>query len=255
LNKESARGSPPALFVSDLHHDSARPQAIEDFVVFLRGPARSASALYVLGDLFDAWLGDDQMRESLPASISREFAALASAGVPVYLQQGNRDFLLGERFARASGATLLPDVVVHDLHGTRTVIMHGDLLCTDDADYQRFRAFTRSSTPQRIWNALPYAWRRGLAQRLRARSRSANATKAPSIMDVNTGAVEQAMREHGVTRMIHGHTHRPARHALSIDGREAERWVLGDWYARGSYLEVAADGIRVHPLGGDGAPR
>jgi len=254
LNKESARGSPPALFVSDLHLDASRPDAIRDFVAFLRGPARSASALYVLGDLFDAWLGDEQLREALPASISQEFAALAASGVPVYIQQGNRDFLLGKRFASASGATLLPDVVVHDLHGTPTLIMHGDLLCTDDVDYQRFRAFTRSAGPQRVWNALPYAWRRNLAQRLRARSRDATAVKLPSIMDVNAAAVEGAMRQNKVTRLIHGHTHRPACHRLNFDGKHAERWVLGDWYARGSYLEVAADGIRAHPLGGDEAP-
>src|SRR5207237_10506682 len=132
---------PPTLFVSDLHLSKKRPELVAAFHVFTRGPARKAAALYVLGDLFDAWLGDDQIREPLAASVARSFAQLSATGTPIYLQRGNRDFLLGERFAKASGATLLPDEVVHDLHGTPTLIMHGDQLCTDDVNYQRFRTY------------------------------------------------------------------------------------------------------------------
>src|SRR5438552_13734901 len=163
----------PTLFISDLHLAPERPGLVEAFHAFMRGPARGAAALYVIGDLFDAWLGDDQVKEPLAAGIAAALAALAASGTRVYLQRGNRDFLLGERFAKAAGATLLPDAVVHDLHGTPTLIMHGDQLCTDDVGYQRFRAWWQDPVHRRRFLALPFFVRRGIGAALSAGSRRA----------------------------------------------------------------------------------
>ena len=232
-----------ALFISDLHLAPARPGLVAAFHALVPGRARAATALYVLGDLFDAWLGDDQLKEPLAAGVALALAALAASGTRVYLQRGNRDFLLGERFAKAAGATLLPDAVVHDLHGTPTLIMHGDQLCTDDLGYQRLRAFWQNPANRRRAARLPYGVRRGIARLLRAGSRRATASKPEEIMDVNADAVTAAMSAHRVTRLIHGHTHRPARHELTVDGRACQRYVLADWYEAGSYLEVAPDAI------------
>ena len=239
---------PPTLFISDLHLSSDRPALVEAFHTLLRGPARGAAALYAIGDLFDVWIGDDQLQEPLAAAVAASFAALAASGTPVFLQRGNRDFVLGERFARASGATLLPDEVVHDLYGTPTLIMHGDQLCTDDLDYQRFRAWWRDPVHQRRVLALPYFVRRGIAAFLRVMSRRATKDKAPAIMDVNAEAVVAALRSHRVTRLIHGHTHRPARHEVRVDGRICERYVLADWYSRASYLRVDTAGVTACSL-------
>jgi UDP-2,3-diacylglucosamine hydrolase len=231
------------LFISDLHLSSKRPALVDAFHEFARGPARGSEALYVLGDLFDAWLGDDQLRDPLAAGVASAFADLARSGTPVYLQRGNRDFLLGERFAAASSATLLADAVVHDIHGTPTLIMHGDQLCTDDVGYQRLRAFWQSPMRRRRVLALPFAVRRGIAAAMSAGSRRAIDSKREEIMDVNAQAVVAALREHAVTRLIHGHTHRPAHHTHTVDGKIGERQVLADWYARASYLEVSASGM------------
>jgi len=238
----------PTLFISDLHLSRERPELIEAFHALVAGPARGAAALYVSGDLFDVWLGDDQLREPLAAAVARAFADLAASGAPVYLQRGNRDFLLGERFARAAGATLLEDAVVHDVQGTPTLIMHGDTLCTDDVDYQRFRAYWQDPVHRRRLLALPYVFRRGIAAFFRARSKRATASKSEEIMDVNADAVADALRAHSVTRLIHGHTHRPARHQLTVDGRRCERYVLADWYRTASYLRVDAAGAAACTL-------
>jgi UDP-2,3-diacylglucosamine hydrolase len=232
----------PTLFIADLHLAPDRPGLVEAFHALMRGPARGAAAFYAIGDLFDAWLGDDQVKEPLAGRVAAAFAGLAASGTPVYLQRGNRDFLLGERFAKACGATLLPDAVVHDVHGTPTLIMHGDQLCTDDVDYQRFRAYWQDPVHRRRLLALPYVVRRGVATLFRAGSRRATAAKSEAIMDVNADAVAAALREHRVTRLIHGHTHRPARHEHVVDGRSCERYVLADWYDAGSYLRVDASG-------------
>jgi UDP-2,3-diacylglucosamine hydrolase len=234
---------PRTLFISDLHLSATRPELVAAFHEFTRGPARAASALYVLGDLFDIWLGDDQLRDPLAAGVASAFAELSQAGTPVYLQHGNRDFLLGERFAKASGATLLADAVVHELHGTPTLIMHGDQLCTDDVGYQRFRAWWQDPVRRRRFLALPFFVRRGIAAALSAGSRRAIENKPEAIMDVNAEAVGAALRERGVTRLIHGHTHRPARHEHNVDGRVCERQVLADWYRKASYLEVSKEGM------------
>jgi UDP-2,3-diacylglucosamine hydrolase len=239
----------PTLFIADLHLAPDRPGLVEAFHALMCGPARGAAAFYAIGDLFDAWLGDDQVKEPLAARVAAAFAGLAASGTPVYLQRGNRDFLLGERFAKACGATLLPDAVVHDVHGTPTLIMHGDQLCTDDVDYQRFRAYWQDPVHRRRLLALPYVVRRGVATLFRAGSRRATARKSEVIMDVNAGAVAAALREHRVTRLIHGHTHRPARHEHVVDGRSCERYVLADWYDAGSYLRVDGEGCRSIALG------
>jgi UDP-2,3-diacylglucosamine hydrolase len=233
---------PPTLLISDLHLSRERPALVDAFHALLAGPARRATALYVLGDLFDAWLGDDQLRDPLAAHVAAALAATAEAGVRVHLMRGNRDFLLGDRFARAAGATLLPDAVVHSLYGTPTLLMHGDQLCTGDLKYQRYRAWWAKPDNRRRFLALPYFARRGIGAMLRGASRRANRGKPEVIMDVSGDAVAAALREHGVTRLIHGHTHRPARHELMIDDVRRERWVLADWYDRASYLSVSEHG-------------
>ena len=167
----------------------------------------------------------------------------ATAVQILQLEAAPGDFLLGERFAKASGATLLPDAVVHDLHGTRTLIMHGDQLCTDDVGYQRFRAWWQDPVHRRRFLALPFFIRRGIGAALSAGSRRAIENKPEAIMDVNADAVASALRERGVSRLIHGHTHRPAHHAHDIDGRVCERQVLADWYRKASYLEVSEKGM------------
>jgi UDP-2,3-diacylglucosamine hydrolase len=238
----------PTLFLSDLHLSAERPGLLAAFASFCQGPARAAGAVYILGDLFDAWLGDDQLREPVAAQVARELRAVAEAGVHVAVMQGNRDFLLGERFGRAAGATLLPDEIVVDVEGTRTLLLHGDLLCTADASYQKYRAWTRSARVQRRMLALPYVARRAIARGLRGQSRRTSAMKPEAIMDVTEDAVVAAFRAHGVTRMVHGHTHRPARHVLTVDGRTCERLVLADWYERGSYLECSATAVTARTV-------
>ena len=233
----------PTLFVSDLHLSPARPALLAAFSAFCNGPARAADAVYVLGDLFDAWIGDDQLGEPVGADVARSLRGVSDAGVRVGIARGNRDFLLGERFAQASAGTLLPEQAVFDVQGTPTLILHGDELCTDDRSYQKFRAWSHDPTWQRRWLALPYPVRRCIARALRRQSRRASAHKPEAIMDVSPDAVAAAFRAHGVARMVHGHTHRPARHRTEVDGRECERWVLADWYDRGSYLECTPAGI------------
>jgi UDP-2,3-diacylglucosamine hydrolase len=240
----------PTLFVSDLHLSPARAALVAAFDALCAGPARDAARLYVLGDLFDAWIGDDQLREPLAGRVAAALRGVADAGVPVAIMKGNRDFLLGQRFAGAAGATLLPDEIVIDLAGTPTLLLHGDELCTDDVGYQRFRRIARNRRWQRGFLALPYPLRARLGDWLRGRSRAATSVKPESIMDVAPGAVEDRFRAAHVTRMIHGHTHRPAHHHLIVDGLPCERRVLADWYERGSYLECGAEGARTRVVPG-----
>ena len=240
----------PALLLSDLHLSPERPAALTAFHAFARGPARAASVVYILGDLFDWWLGDDQLQEPFAHTIAESIRGVTASGVPVYFARGNRDFPLGEDFGRATGARLLPAETVVDLGGLRTLLLHGDELCTDDVDYQRYRTRIRAPSTVRRLLALPYFVRRAVAWYLRRRSRRANALKAESIMDVNNQAVEDAFRRHGVRRMIHGHTHRPARHEHRVDGGTSERFVLADWHDRGHYLEVDAAGVRAQTIAG-----
>jgi UDP-2,3-diacylglucosamine hydrolase len=238
----------PTLFISDLHLSPARPAMAAAFHAFCEGPARNAAAVYVLGDLFDAWIGDDQLRETFAGRVAGALLAVSASGVPVAVMRGNRDLLLGEQFTQAAGASLLPEQLVVDLHGTPTLLLHGDLLCTDDHAYQRFRTWSHDAARQRRFLRLPFYVRRAFVAWMRRRSRLETATKSSTIMDVNAGAVDAAFRTHGVRHMIHGHTHRPARHESAVDGRSCERWVLADWYDRGSYLEVDDNGARMRDL-------
>jgi UDP-2,3-diacylglucosamine hydrolase len=235
------------LFVSDLHLDAASPEIARQFHAFLGDEARSAEALYILGDLFEAWLGDDDPDPAARATVGA-LRALTDSGVPLFLMHGNRDFLIGERFCRETGATLLPDGTVIELHGERAVLMHGDALCTDDASYQRLRRIVRNPLVRGLFRLMTLNQRRALAARLRAGSRAHVGMTAPELMDVNAETVAQAFREAGVRTMIHGHTHRPAVHPLEIDGAPAQRIVLGDWYTRGSVLEVSAGGFELRVL-------
>ena len=235
------------LFVSDLHLDAASPEIARQFHAFLADEARTAEALYILGDLFEAWLGDDDPDPAARATV-RALRALTDSGVPLFVMHGNRDFLIGERFCRETGATLLRDGTVVELHGERAVLMHGDTLCTDDASYQRLRRIVRNPVVRGLFRIMTLNQRRALAARLRAGSRAHVGMTAPEIMDVNAEAVAQAFREAGVRTMIHGHTHRPAVHPLEIDGAPAKRIVLGDWYTQGSVLEVSAGGFELRAL-------
>ena len=234
-----------SLFVSDLHLSEERPEATERFISFIEDEARAAAALYVLGDLFEYWIGDDDLGAPFNAVMSGFFANLVRGAVPVYLMHGNRDFLMGERFCRATGATLLADPAVIDVGGVNTLLMHGDTLCTDDLDYQGWRRTARSPEWQREFLAQPLEARRRTVGGLREKSREVIQAKPAEIMDVNEDAVREAFRRHRVTRLIHGHTHRPGRHALEVDGRRCERWVLPDWYGPGGYLDVSGAKVRL----------
>ena len=225
------------LFISDLHLDESRPHIVELFVKLLEGPARDARALYILGDLFESWIGDDD-DASLAAQVAGATSALRDSGVPVYFMHGNRDFLLGEDYAARSGMTLLADPALIDVDGERTLLMHGDTLCSDDVEYQKFRAMVRDPRWQQQFVARPLAERRAFAAQARGESRKHTATTRPEIMDVNAHAVADAMRAHGVRRLIHGHTHRPATHRFELDGHPAQRIVLGDWYDQDSFLSL-----------------
>jgi UDP-2,3-diacylglucosamine hydrolase len=237
-----------ALFISDLHLSAQRPAAVELFLRFARDRGAHASTLYILGDLFDAWIGDDD-ESALAVAVREALRALTNAGVTVYFQAGNRDFLVGERFAAATGVVLLPEAAVVEVSGVPALLMHGDLLCTDDVDYQQARRLLRSPTFVTDFLAKPVAARVAIAAEYRRRSGEATSLKAEDIMDVNAGAVIEAMRAHGVRRLIHGHTHRPARHAFTLDGAPAERIVLAEWHDNeGQCLRADGQGVLVETV-------
>ena len=231
-----------SFFISDLHLAPDRPRIVEQFFAFLSGPARDANALYVLGDLFEYWVGDDDLDDPLNQSVAKAFAELSAGGTALSFMHGNRDLLVGAEFAERSSARLLEDPTLIDLHGTPTLLMHGDTLCTDDLEYQKFRAYARNAQNQARFLAQTVAARHAEMEALRLRSESAKQDKTAQIMDVNTSAVEEALRRAEYPRLIHGHTHRPARHVHVVDGRSCERWVLADWYENGSYLRCDAGG-------------
>ena len=236
-----------SLFASDLHLDSEAPWAIDAFIAFLDGPARAADSLYLLGDLFEVWVGDDD-DNSDNARACTGLARLTASGVPVYALHGNRDFLLGEAFAKRTGVKLLPDPVLFDLHGVPTLLSHGDVFCTEDFSYQELRSIVRRPTWQRRFLSLPLAARRDLATAARAGSKAHTGRTIPTIMDVNPEAVIRAFRATGAKRLIHGHTHRPAMHPVVFDGVHAERVVLAPWYEAASCVGVSAEGVREIPL-------
>ena len=238
---------PVTLFISDLHLDPARPAITALFRDFLTSRAATAEALYILGDLFEAWLGDDDDSPDTRA-LTEALQQCTAGGTPVYVMRGNRDFLLGERFAEDSGVTLLEDPTVIELYGVPTLLMHGDLLCTDDTEYQAFRAQVRNADWQAALLAKPLAERQAIAREMRDASRAQTTGKPESIMDVNAHTVSDYLRQHHTLQLIHGHTHRPAMHDIELDGQAARRMVLGDWYTQGSVLECTASGCTLQQL-------
>ncbi|WP_150599038.1 UDP-2,3-diacylglucosamine diphosphatase [Pandoraea fibrosis] len=264
------RGDGPALFISDLHLSPALPRTVQVFEDFLRGPARAASVLFILGDLFEYWIGDDMLDVDTPAStnvdpdtttpaateplgafarrMTAAMAELSASGVPIAVMRGNRDFLLGERFARAAGAVMLDDPCVFSFLGQALVLSHGDQLCTDDVGYQRFRRVAHSPLGKAFFLALPLRLRMAIANRIRRRSAAEGAHRL-AYADANANAIAALLDAAGERTLVHGHTHRPARHA---DGRRV-RWVLPDWEfdvepPRGGYLQWDTHGLRAIDL-------
>lgn len=232
------------LFIADLHLCTEEPAITAGFLRLLAGEARQADALYILGDLFEAWIGDDD-----PLPLHRQIAAaikaVVDAGVPCFFIHGNRDFLLGKRFARESGMILLPQEKVLTLYGRRILIMHGDTLCTDDHGYQAFRAKVHQRWLQTLFLALPLFIRKRVAAKMRAGSKAANSSKSLAIMDVNQDAVVAGMEKHQVQWLIHGHTHRPDVHTLTANGQPAFRVVLGAWHSEGSMVKVTPTDVKL----------
>lgn len=241
----SQSGERPALFISDLHLSSERPGPVRLFQAFMRDVAPSAASLYILGDFFEAWVGDDDLDTPFNQEIVGALSDLAAGGVLIRFLPGNRDFLAGTAFARAAGLTLLADPVRIDLFGTPTLLSHGDIFCTDDTAYQAYRKQVRDPAWQTDFLARPVEERRAVAQALRERSEAAKAGKKPEIMDVNAEAILAGIRQWDVQRIIHGHTHRPARHEILLTDRTVVRWVLPDWYETGGYLRCNGNGCRA----------
>ena len=249
MKPSSSEKTGRTFFVADLHLTDERPVATGRFFRFLKEDATGADALYILGDLFEAWTGDDH-DEQVAHDTARELKSLARSGTPVYFMHGNRDFMLAERYAALSGMTLLNDPTRVELYGEPTLLMHGDTLCTDDTAYQTFRSRVRHPLTLALLRHLPRFMRRRMARQARAGSESAKAGKSAEIMDVNPDAVVRMLRDKQACRLIHGHTHRPAQHVHSIDGHECVRWVLPDWYSRWGYVVCDASGcmLRVEDL-------
>jgi UDP-2,3-diacylglucosamine hydrolase len=235
------------LFISDLHLDESRPHITRLFLDFLENEASRASALYILGDLFEAWIGDDAPGE-VGDAVAEGLARLHARRVPCFYIHGNRDFLLGDAYARRARMTLLPDASAVRIEGEIVLLMHGDVLCTDDAAYQAFRTETRTPRWQRDFLARPIPERRRFAEDARAESRRYTQGVSDAITDVNAGAVEDTFRQHRVRRMVHGHTHRPAIQQLMVDDAVCERIVLGDWYEQGSVLRASLTGMELSAL-------
>ncbi|HKQ13508.1 MAG TPA: UDP-2,3-diacylglucosamine diphosphatase [Steroidobacteraceae bacterium] len=240
------------LFISDLHLDGTRPDISAQFLEFLEREARRAEALYILGDLFEAWIGDDDPDPD-KRRVIQGLRAVTSAGVKTFFIHGNRDFLIGKAFCRETGIELLKDGTVIDLYGRRVLLMHGDLLCIDDHSYQRLRRIVRNPIVQFVMRSLSLRQRQKLAERMRAGSREhikSMDMAAPEIMDVNRDEVRRTMERYGVDCIIHGHTHRPAVHEMQIGGKPAVRIVLGDWYEQGSVLRWTTSGFELAQLSG-----
>jgi UDP-2,3-diacylglucosamine hydrolase len=239
------------LFISDLHLDESRPEITRLFIDFLKRDALHAEALYILGDFFEAWVGDDD--DSEPGkTVILALRELSDAGVPLFFMRGNRDFLIGADFAKMAGLQILPDPCVIDLYGEPTLLMHGDLLCTDDVAYQAFRTQVRSPGWQTQFLSQPLAARHAFAAQARSASKKHQSglmnEEQENIMDVTQATVQATMKRFGVSRLIHGHTHRPAIHQFHDDEASSHRIVLGDWYSQGSVLQVDADGASLSTL-------
>ncbi len=234
------------LFISDLHLSGERPEITRLFIEFLQNRATEARALYILGDLFEVWLGDDMILPEYQAAL--DAMQQLSQQVPLYVMYGNRDFLMREEFCRCSGATLLEEPAVIDLYGTPTLLLHGDTLCTDDIPYQQFRHMVRDPGWQAELLSKSPEERLSLARKYREISKTETGHKDEAIMDVNPETVTQTLRDHNLLQMIHGHTHRPAIHEFKLDGKSARRMVLGDWYDQGSVLVCDESGCQLEGL-------
>jgi len=233
---------PHTLFISDLHLSADHPHSFMAFQRFITTLAPQAEALYILGDLFEYWAGDDHRHDPFHAQVITALHDLAAHGIMIYLMHGNRDLLMGAELAEEAGATLLADPTLLDLYGTSTLLSHGDKLCTDDIEYQKFRALVHSAEFQKNFLAQPLAARKAYIEQLRQQSSSAKESKDNAIMDVNNDAVIAMLREYRYPRLIHGHTHRPKRHEHMVDGHSCERWVLSDWDRQVSALRCDAQG-------------
>ncbi len=235
------------LFISDLHLEASQPEIGKQFLSFLGGEAREAEALYILGDLFEAWLGDDDPNPYYVA-MKGALRELTGAGIPVKLMHGNRDFMIGDNFADETGVSLLADPSVVELYGRKVLLCHGDTLCTDDVHYQQVRVMTRDSKWQAMMSAKPIEERIAFALQARQESMARGESMSDAIMDVNPDTVIATLREHGVDLMLHGHTHRPAVHEVDLGGHTAKRIVLGDWYEQGSVVRWDESGPSLETM-------
>ncbi|WP_318438415.1 UDP-2,3-diacylglucosamine diphosphatase [Photobacterium leiognathi] len=232
------------LFISDLHLSASRPDMTDCFLRFMAEDTANIDALYVLGDLFEMWIGDDEESPFLQ-QIKQAFKTLTDSGIPCYFVHGNRDFLIGKRFSQQTGVQLLPEHSVVDLYGKPTLILHGDTLCIEDEAYQRYRKKVHNKFIQWLFFRIPLSKRIQIGEKFRNNSSKNNQMKSQSIMDVTASEVVRVMKEFHVDQMIHGHTHRPDIHSLTVDEKPATRIVLGDWYEHGSVLVVTPDGYQL----------
>lgn len=232
------------LLISDLHLEEERPDITRAFLGLLAGRARTAESLYILGDFFEAWIGDDAM-SPFQRSICQALRTLSDSGTKVFLMHGNRDFMIGKAFCKAAGCTLLKDPSVVDFNGEPVLLMHGDSLCTRDEAYMRMRRYLRNPLTLWVLRHLPLSTRHTLARKLRSESRAQTRMKANDIVDVTPDEVLRVMAESGVKTLIHGHTHRPAVHTVQLDGATAQRIVLGDWDREGWLLQIDEQGFHL----------
>ncbi len=239
-----------SLFISDLHLSHDHPISTALFLNFAGHTAPQAEALYILGDLFEYWAGDDDLDTPFHQHITGVLRALSEQGTRIFIMHGNRDFLMSEKLASACHATLLSDPTLLDLYGTTTLLSHGDVLCTDDAAYQQFRHMVRSAEWRTQFLAQPLAQRKQQIEQLRLQSEQAKRVKAMNIMDVNCDAVNELLRRNNYPRLIHGHTHRLAKHLHHVDGHSCERWVLGDWDNKANALRCDNSGISRETIPG-----
>ena len=248
------QSDPFSLFISDLHLCESRPEITQQFLLFLQSTASQANNLFILGDLFEYWAGDDELDDSAQSAhhmpVIAALKALSSAGTHLYFIHGNRDFLISNAFAQATGIKLIADPSLIEIEGRRILLSHGDVLCTDDIAYQEFRTQVREPVWQKEFTSQPLKTRKAYIESLRARSEQEKSKKSMEIMDVNIHAVEALFRQYDYPEiMIHGHTHRPNVHQYMLDGHVCTRWVLGDWFEQGSYLKYDASGCSSQALG------
>lgn len=236
------------LFISDLHLCASRPAITEAFISFMQDTASKVKTLFVLGDLFEYWAGDDDTDDAFHQLIISAFKNASDAGVKIFFMHGNRDFLIAQGFCRQAGITLIEDPTMIDLQGKKTLLSHGDSLCVDDVAYQQFRNQVRDKKWQTEFLNQPLQLRKQQIEAIRARSEQEKTQKSMDIMDVNADAITALLRKHQPDLLIHGHTHRPNLHTIELDGRLISRWVLGDWYEQGSYLACDEHGCKAMQL-------